>query len=118
MIAPAAAAYFSGVDLAEGQHEGEDAVLVVAQVGREIAGLDAAEGQRGAVGEAQGVDQRRDVPAEGHQPGLPAELHAFFGQLLGELLAVRAAAHEDVEVLLLQLPGDLHGDLVGRAPRR
>ena len=117
-MAPAAAAYLSGVTSPKREHEGEDAVLVVLQVGGEVAGLDAAEGKGGAVGEAQGVDQGRHVPAERHQPGVPAKLDAFFGQLLGELLAVRAAAHEDVEVLLLQLLGDLDGDLHSSARRR
>ena len=56
----------------------------------------------------------RHIAPEGHQAGVPAQLDAFFGQLLGELLAVGAAAHEDVEILLLQLLGDLHGDLIGR----
>jgi hypothetical protein len=77
--------------------------LLYFRLAAKVAGLDAAEGKRGAVGKAQGVNQGRHVAAKRHQPGLPAELHALFGQLLGELLAVRAAAHEDVEVLLLEL---------------
>ena len=56
-----------------------------------VARLDAAEGKGGAVGEAQGVDQGRHVLAERHQAGLPAQLHALFGQLLGKLLAVRCS---------------------------
>ena len=107
-----------GRDFAQRQHEREDAVLVVFQVGGEVAGLDAAEGKGGAIGKAEGVNQRRHVASERHQPRVPAKLDAFFGQLLGELLAVGAAAHEDVEILLLQFLGDLHRDLIGRAPRR
>jgi hypothetical protein len=102
------------VDLAEREHEGEDAVLVVPEVRFVVPGPDAAEGERHPAGEAEGVHQRGDVAAEGDQPRLPAQLHALLGQLLGELPAVAAPGQEDVEVLLLQLARDPHRDLVGR----
>ena len=101
------------VHLPESQHEGEDAILVVLEVGCVVAGLDAAEGERHPAGEAQRVDQGGNVPAEGYQARLPAQLHALFGQLLRELPSVRAAGHQDVEVLLLQLARDSDRDLVG-----
>ena len=106
------------VHLPEGEYEGEDAVLVVREVGSVVAGLDAAEGERHPVGEAEGVDESGDVAAEGDQPRLPAQLHALLGQLLGELPAVAAAGHEDVETLLLQLARDPDRDLIGRRSPR
>ena len=44
-------------DFAKRQDEGKNAILVVFQVGLEISGLDAAEGERRAIGEAEGVDE-------------------------------------------------------------
>ncbi len=103
-----------GVHLAEGEDEGEDPVPVVPEVGPEVAGRDAAEGQRHPVGESERVDQRRHVLAEGHQPGLPAQLHPFLGELFGELPAAGRSRHEDVDVLLLELARDPDRDLVRR----
>ena len=100
-------------DFAQREHEGEDAVLVVLQVPFEIARVDAAERQRGAVGEPQCVDCGGDIAAKRHEARFPAELHACFGQLFGELHAVGAAGHEDIEGFLLQLAGDLDGDFLG-----
>ena len=107
---------FFCVHFAKGQHEGENAVLVVFEIALVVSGFDGAERQRRPAGETQGVDQCRDILAEGHQTRFPTELHAFLGELLGELLAAgspRGTAHKHVDVLLLQFAGDLHGDGVG-----
>ena len=71
-------------DLAQREHEREDALLVVAQDALVVAGLHAAERHRGAGGEAERVDLGVDLSAEGHEAGVPAQLHALFGELLGE----------------------------------
>ena len=60
------------VHLAQGQDEGEDAVLVVAQDALVVARLHAAEGHGGARGEADRVDVAEDLGAEGHQPASPS----------------------------------------------
>ena len=66
------------VHFAQRQHEGEDAVLVVEQDLARLPALHAAEGQRRAGGEAQGVDGADGVGAEGHGVGVVAQLDAFF----------------------------------------
>ncbi|OPZ34934.1 MAG: hypothetical protein BWY96_02964 [Spirochaetes bacterium ADurb.BinA120] len=104
---------FFGVHLAQGEHEGEDAVLVVAQVGLEIARPHSAEGERRAVCEAEGVDERRYILPEGNKPRLPSKLHALLGELLGELPAICPARHEHIEVLLLKLAGNFYRRFVG-----
>ena len=93
--------------------EGEDAVLVVVQIALVVARLDVAEAQCGAVGEAQSVDGRRDLLAEGHQAGFPARLHAGLVQLLGERNSVGVAGDKHVQVLLLQLAGNADGVFLG-----
>ncbi len=83
------------VDLAEREHEGEDAALVVEQdlAGLlEAARLEPAEGHRGAAGEAEGVDERRGVRAVGDEERLPAHLDAAAVELRGHRLAVRVAS--------------------------
>src|ERR1019366_859052 len=105
---------FVGRDFAQREHEGEDTVLVVLQVGAKVTGLDAAKGKGRAVRKAEGINQGRHVPPKRNQPGVPAKLHALFGELFGELFAVRAAAHENVKVLLLELLGNLDGDRIRR----
>ena len=47
-----------------------------------------------------------DVGAEGDEPRGRPHLDARLDELVGKALAVMLAAHEDVEVLLLQLQGD------------
>ena len=74
------------VDLAQRQHEGEHAVLVVAQHLREVTGLRPAEGHGRAGGETQRIDRRGHVLAEGNQAGVPAELDVLLQELLGEMV--------------------------------
>ena len=67
------------VHLAEGQHEGKDAVLVVEQDDpARLAALQAAEGQGRPCREAERVDGRDGVEAEGHDVGVVAQLDALF----------------------------------------
>ncbi len=103
--------------VAEGHDEGVGPVLVVDEVLPEVAGLDAAEGHGHAAGKADGEDRLVDVGAEGDEARGPADLDARLHELLGEPLAAVLAAHEDVEVLLLQLQGDLRRGLPHRARR-
>ena len=100
------------VDLAEGQHEGEHAVLVVEHDPARLAGVHAAEGERRAGGEAQGVDRRDGVETERHREGVVAELDALLDELMDDAAAVDVAREEDEDAAALQLAHDLHGDLV------
>ena len=64
-------------DLAQREHEGEDAVLVVGEDALVVARLHAAEGHGRAGGEADRVDLAVDLLAEGHEAGVPAQLDAL-----------------------------------------
>jgi len=77
------------------------------------AGLDAAEGHGGPVGEAQGEDRPGDVRAEGHDPGGPADLHAAFQKLFRYrgLTVDGPGGAEDVEVLFLIFCDQVYGFL-------
>ena len=77
-------------DLAEREHEGEDAALVVGEDALVVAGLYAAERHRGAGGEADRVDLAVDLFAEGDEARVPAQLDALLGELLAERVAVRS----------------------------
>ena len=79
---------------------------------RAVAGLHAAEGERRAGGEAQGVDGRDGVDAEGHGEGVVAELDALLHELVDDAAAVDVAGEEDQDAATLELAHDLHGDLV------
>ena len=100
------------VDLAQGQHEGEHAVLVVEQDLARLAAVHAAEGEGRAGGEAQGVDGRDGVGAERHDVGVVAHLDALFDQLVDDAAAVDVAGEEDQDAAALQLAHDLDGHLV------
>ncbi len=100
------------VDLAEGEHEGKHAILVVEHDLARVAGLHAAEGERRAGGEAQGVDGGDRVEAEGHGEGVVAELDALLHELVDDAAAVDVAGEEDEDAAALQLAHDLHGDIV------
>ena len=65
------------VHLAQGQDKGENAVFVVEQVGPAVSGFDPAEGHGHPAGKPEGVHQGRGLGAKRHEPGFPAELHAF-----------------------------------------
>jgi hypothetical protein len=91
------------VDLAEREHEGEHAVLVVEHDLARVAGVHAAEGERRAGCEAQGVHGGDGVDAEGHGEGVVAELYAFFLQLMDDAAAVDVPAQEDEDAAALQL---------------
>jgi hypothetical protein len=71
-----------------------------------VAGLDAAEGHGGTVGEPEGEDGRGDVRAEGHDTGVPADLNTGFQQLLDGRGAVVVGRTEDVEAAFLVLFDD------------
>jgi hypothetical protein len=88
-------------DIAHGHGEGEDAVFVINQDFTVIARFDAAEGDGGPGGEADGEDRSADIRPERDEPGAPADLDAGFDQLLGEPFALVLAGHKDVEVLFL-----------------
>ena len=60
------------VDFAEGQNEGEYPVLVVDQDLAGLAAFQAAEGERGTGGEAEGIDGADRIGAEGHRVGVVA----------------------------------------------
>ena len=90
-----------GADLAQGIDEGEDAVLVVEQHALVVAGLNSAEGHGRAVGKPQGEDGRGDVGPEGHDAGVPADLHPGLQQLLGHGGVVVLGGEKDVEAALL-----------------
>ena len=106
------------VDLAEREHEGEDAPLVVEEdLARllEPARLEAAEGHRGAAGEAERVDERRGVGAVGDQERLPVHLARRGGGAARPCVSpLRVRAHEDEDVALLQVARELLGRLVVR----
>ena len=103
---PGRGGVFIGRDLAESKDKGENAVFIVAKVRGKVAGRHAAERQRGAVGETQRVDERRNVPAKRNEPRCPAELHTLFRKLFGKLLAVCTPRHEHIKVFFLELTGD------------
>ena len=101
---------------AQGEDEGEDAVLVVEEdLTRrlEIARLDAAEGHGRARGEVEGVDGCAHVPSVRDKVGVPTHFHALLGQLLRHGVAVAAPGHENQDALLLELARQSHGLLVG-----
>ena len=101
--------------IAEGHDKGVGPVLVVDEVLSEVARLYAAEGHGHAAGKADGEDRLVDVRAEGDEPRRPADLDARLDELLGKPLPAVLSAHEDVEVLFLQLEGDLRRRLrIGR----
>ena len=100
------------VDLAEREHEGEHAVLVVEHDLARVAGVHAAERERRAGGEAEGVDGGDGVDAERHREGVVAELDALFLQLVDDAPPVDVAAEEDEDAAALQLADDLDRDLV------
>ena len=90
-------------DVAQRHNEGVGPVLIVDEVLSEVAGLDAAEGHGHAAGKAYGEDRLLDVGAEGDEARGPSDLDAGLHELLGEPFAAVLTAHEDIEVLLLQL---------------
>src|SRR5664280_1977272 len=100
------------VDLAEGEHEGEHAVLVVEHDLARHAGVHAAKRERRAGGEAQGVHGGDGVDAERHRERVVAELDALFLQLVDDAAPVDVAAEEDEDAAALQLAHDLDRDLV------
>jgi len=92
-----------GADFAQGVDEGEDAVLVVEQHAFVVAGLHPAEGHGGAVGEAQCENGRGNIRPEGHDAGVPADLHPGLEQLLGHRGVVVLSGQEDVKAAFLVL---------------
>ncbi len=100
------------VDIAHRQNKGEDSVLVIDKYLAVVARLDAAEGHRRAGGKAHGEDGGADIGPEGNQACRPADLHPLLHQLLGKLLPVILRGHKHVEVLLLQLLGDISRYLI------
>jgi len=89
------------VHLAQRQHKGEDAILVVEQDVTRLAALHAAEGQGRAHGEAQGVDGADRVRAEGHGVGVVAQLYPLFDQLVDDAPPVDIAGEEAEDVATL-----------------
>ncbi len=100
------------VDLAQREHEGEHAVLVVEHDLARVAGVHAAERERRAGGEPERVDRRDGVHSERHGEGVVAELDALFLQLVDDAAPVDVAAEEDQDAAALQLAHDLDRDLV------
>ena len=94
-------------DLTQGHNKGIRPVLVVNQVSSEVARLNAAKGHGNATRKAYGKDSLIDVRAEGDKPRGPADLHARLRELFRKPLPAIFGAHEDIEILLLQLQGDL-----------
>ena len=79
---------------------------------RALPAVHAAEGQRRAGGEAEGVHGRDGVHAERHREGVVAELDALFLQLVDDAPPVDVAAEEDQDAAALKLADDLDRDLV------
>ena len=112
---PGGGGVFLVVHLAQRQHEGEHAALVVEQ---DLAGflqparLEPAEGERGAAGEAEGVNDGRGIRPVGDQERFPVHLHAAAVELRGHGFAARVGPHEDQQVALLQVARQLLGGFV------
>ena len=111
-MAPGRRCVLEVVHLAQSEHEGEHAVLVVEQDVADLAAGHAAERQRRPGGEAERVDGRDGVGAEGHDVGVVAHLDALFHQLMDDAAAVHVAREEHEDVALLQLAHDRHRRLV------
>ena len=112
---PGGGGVFLIVHFTQRQHEGEHAALVVEQdlAGfLEAARLEAAEGERGAASEAEGVHDGRRIRPVRNQERLPVHLHAAPVELRGHGFARAIGAHEDQQVALLQVARQLLGSLV------
>jgi hypothetical protein len=101
------------VDLTEGQHEGEDPVLVVPEDLPGLAALHSPEGEGGAGRETEGVDRTQRVGAEGHGVRVVAQLHALLDQLVDDAASIHVSGEEREDVAALQLTNQLYGYFVG-----
>lgn len=81
-----------------------------------LAAFQAAEGQRRAHGEAQGINGAERVGAEGDSVGVVPQLNPFL-ELVDDAAAVDVAGQESQDVAALQLADDLDGHCIrfGRA---
>src|SRR5690606_11852054 len=85
---------FQVVHFAEGEDEGEDALLVVEQDLARLTGFESTKGQGGAGGKSQSVDGGDGVGAEGDGVGIVAEFDAFLLQLVDDAPSVDVAGEE------------------------
>ncbi|MEJ2561680.1 MAG: hypothetical protein P8Z42_03225 [Anaerolineales bacterium] len=110
---PGGRGIFKIVDLAQGQHEGENAELVVQQDVAPLAAFHAPESERGSSGETQRVDRPDGVAAEGNDIRVVSHLHIFFHQLVDDRTSVDVAYEKGENVSLLEFANDGDGGCVG-----